>query len=343
MSHLIMPRADLSFSDHLSRRGILRGLFGTAVGVCCASGTAQVQNSPVLFRIPTREQQLAAIGPLEKLPLVEQRAFAITDAFQTIREPEVGDWLDAHQERRQTFESFQRTPRNIPSSAARTIYVLPLGTFVAGRGPALTDLQEFAAAYFGLPVKVLPGIPLESNADIKRRTRKEGWVQYLSTDILKTMLAHVPKDAFCVVGVTMEDLYPEESWNFVFGQATYADRVGVFSFKRYAPDFNGMEWNDDTRRLMLRRSCHVLVHETGHMFGITHCTWFECIMCGSNHLGESDSRPMHACPVCLRKLHSSAKFDLVARYQKLLAFHQKHGFKDEATWVTKRLQWLGAP
>ncbi|HSI62202.1 MAG TPA: archaemetzincin, partial [Candidatus Saccharimonadia bacterium] len=193
-----------------------------------------------MFRIPTREQQLAAIGPLDKLPLVEQRAFAITDDFQTIRAPAPGDWLASHKERRQTFESFQRTPRNIPSSVASTIYVLPLGTFVDGQCPALTDLQEFAGAYFGLPVKLLPAIPLESNSAITRRTREGegGWVQYLSTDILKTLLGHVPKDAFCVIGVTMEDLYPEESWNFVFGQATYADRVGVFSFKRYSPKFN---------------------------------------------------------------------------------------------------------
>jgi archaemetzincin len=322
---------------------VFRSLLGASLGALSWRDEAFAQGAPALFRIPTREQQLAAVGPLEKLPLVERRAFEITDDFQTIRPPMPGDWLAQHKERRQTFESFQRTPRNIPSSIANTIYVLPLGTFTEGKGPALADLQEFAGAYFGLPVKLLPGISLESNKAITRRTRDEALVQYLSTDILKAMLGHVPKDAFCVIGITMEDLYPEESWNFVFGQATYADRVGVFSFKRYSPEFNGEEWSDETRRRMLRRSCHVLVHETGHMFGITHCTWFECIMCGSNHLAESDSRPMHACPVCLRKLHSSAKFDLVERYRKLLAFHEKHGFTHEAAWVKKRLQRLGAP
>lgn len=324
---------------------MLRHLCGASLGAWSLPRLVHAQDAPALFRIPTREQQLAAVGPLDKLPLVEQRAFEITDDFQTIRPPMSADWLAQHKERRQTFESFQRTPRNIPSSIANTIYVLPLGTFAEGQGPSLVDLQEFAGAYFGLPVKMLPGIPLESNKAITRRTRDgtqdEALMQYLSTDILKAMFHHVPKDAFCVIGITMEDLYPEESWNFVFGQATYADRVGVFSFKRYSPEFNGEEWNDETRRRMLRRSCHILVHETGHMFGITHCTWFECIMCGSNHLAESDSRPMHACPVCLRKLHSSAKFDLVTRYRKLLTFHQKHGFTHEAAWVKKRLQRLG--
>ena len=295
------------------------------------------------FRVPTREQQLTAIGSLEGLPPLEQRAFALTEDFKTIRAPEANDWLAEHAERGQTFESFQRTPRNIPSSTSRTICNLPLGAFVEGKGPALKDLEEYAAAYFGMPVKMMPGAPLESNALLKRRTREGGLVQYLTLDILKAMLGAVPRDAFCVVGVTMEDLYPDESWNFVFGQAAYADRVGVFSFKRYSPEFNGEPWNDETRRKMLRRSCQVLVHETGHMFGIKHCTWFECVMCGSNHLGESDSRPMHACPVCLRKLHSSAKFDLKSRYQNLLNFYQKHGFTSDAAWVTARLQRLAAP
>ncbi|QIF00684.1 archaemetzincin [Roseimicrobium sp. ORNL1] len=304
---------------------------------------ARGQDAPALFRVPTREQQLAAVGPLDKLPLAEQRAFEITSDFQTIRAPEPADWLAHHQERRQTFESFLRTPHNLPSSVANTIYVLPLDDFEEGKGPALADLQEFAGAFFGLPVKMLTGIPLASNSAIERRSRGEDGMQYLTTDILKVMLGYVPKNAFCVIGVTMEDLYPEDSWNFVFGQATYANRVGVFSFKRYSPEFNGEEWNDETRRRMLRRSCQVLVHETGHMFGITHCVWFECIMCGSNHLGESDSRPMHACPVCLRKLHSSAKFDFATRYRKLLAFYEKHGFTEEAAWVKKRLQRLTVP
>ena len=35
----------------------------------------------------------------------------------------------------------------------------------------------------------------------------------------------------------MIDLYPNESWNFVFGQANPGAGVGVFSFARYDPLF----------------------------------------------------------------------------------------------------------
>ena len=47
----------------------------------------------------------------------------------------------------------------------------------------------------------------------------------------------VPKDAYCMLSVTMEDLYPRESWNFVFGLANFSSRTGVFSFVRYDPVF----------------------------------------------------------------------------------------------------------
>lgn len=65
-------------------------------------------------------------------------------------------------------------------------------------------------------------------------------------------------------------------------------------------------------------------------------------MNGSNHLAESDSRPMHLCPVCLRKLYSSIRFDLVKRYEALQIFYKEVGFDEEAKWVAARLKEIGA-
>jgi archaemetzincin len=295
------------------------------------------------FKVPTVEEQSSAVGSLEALPLVQQRAFAITDDFATIVKPAPEDWLTSHYEARQTYNDFLRSKRNLPSSVANTLYILPLGEFKESENPRLDDLREYAEAYFGLPVKVLAGVPLAEEKSITRRVPYGNLIQFLSTDILEYLKRRLPKDAYCMIGVTMEDLYPEESWNFVFGQASLADRVGVFSFKRYTPEFNNEPRNDETRRNLLRRSCMVLAHETGHMFGIRHCTFFECLMCGSNHLKETDARPMHLCPVCLRKLHASAKFDLVSRYHKLLAFYEKHRLADEAQWTKRMLSRLTAP
>jgi len=136
----------------------------------------------------------------------------------------------------------------------------------------------------------------------------------------------------------MEDLYPEPSWNFVFGQASLTERVGVYSFARYDPAFYGEARGQDYQALLLRRSLKVLTHETGHMFGLAHCLYFRCVMNGSNHLQESDQRPLHLCPVCLRKLQFSVGFDVAKHYEALAQFHQQAGFADEAAWLARRLE-----
>jgi len=41
-----------------------------------------------------------------------------------------------------------------------------------------------------------------------------------------------------------------------------------------------------------------------------HGVFFNCLMNGSNHLAESDRRPLHLCPVDLRKLQWTLGFDI---------------------------------
>ena len=112
--------------------------------------------------------------------------------------------------------------------------------------------------------------------------------------------------------VTMQDLYPFDSWNYVFGWANYVSRTGVFSFGRYHPDFNNDDYGDEyddeeegkeedktdeqtakakkekakAENELLENACYVMVHEIGHMYGMTHCTFYECIMNGFNSYEE---------------------------------------------------------
>src|SRR2546430_8733165 len=76
------------------------------------------------------------------------------------------------------------------------------------------------------------------------------------------------------------------------------------------------------------------------MFGLAHCTFFNCLMNGSNHLAESDRRPLHFCPVCLRKLQWSIGFDVLQRYQALEQVSRADGFADEADWLSRRINKL---
>lgn len=86
-----------------------------------------------------------------------------------------------------------------------------------------------------------------------------------------------------MLSILMQDLYPGPKWNYVFGWANYKARTGVFSFGRYDPQFNGAgEKVPENDLVLLKNACYVMVHEIGHMFGMIHCIFYECIMNGFN-------------------------------------------------------------
>ena len=291
------------------------------------------------FTPPTAAERVKAIGCMEGLAETLQKALDPNVGFEPVSVPNRGDWLAEHHERGQSFADFVKSKPNRPSEARTKIYLQPLGEFPKGKTPMVDKLKEYAATYFGLKVEPLPHLGLGNNitSRINPYTHNR---QILTSDVLAILKKKVPADAFCVLAVTTEDLYPEPSWNFVFGQASLRDRVGVYSFARYDPAFYGKKRTTDYEKTLLRRSCKVLVHETGHMFGLMHCVYFRCVLNGSNHLKESNSRPVHLCPVCLHKLQYSTGLDVVKRYGRLFHFYRKSGFEDEAIWVAGRLQWI---
>lgn len=166
-------------------------------------------------------------------------------------------------------------------SNQNVIYIYPLEQFSEEnptKCPSLTVLIKFLQAFYcGVEVKALNSSLTKSAPQFT--TRMNGSVmQYKTGDILNYLKKIIPKDAYCVLGLTMVDLYPDESWNFVFGIASLENRVGVFSFARYHPAFYGDDHLSDfeIEKLLLRRSCKVASHEIGHMFGIKVCVniWY---------------------------------------------------------------------
>lgn len=291
------------------------------------------------FTPPDENERRRAIGPTAQLPDTLREALEPGDDFQPILVPGPHDWLANHPEPGQTFEDFVRSRRNKPDEVRNKIYLQPLDSFPAGNSPPLDRLQQFAEAFFTMKVEVLPVIELTDGAIETRTNPYAGHQQFLTGDILDLLKRQLPQDAYCILGITMHDLYPHPSWNFVFGQALIQQRVGVYSFARYDPRFYSREATYDPE-LMLRRSCKVLAHETGHMFGIQHCVFFHCLLNGSNHLAESDARPLHLCPVDLRKLHQSLQFDVLDRYRRLLDFYTEVGFDDEVRWLRVRIEHI---
>ncbi|MBW1986029.1 MAG: hypothetical protein JRI50_02185 [Deltaproteobacteria bacterium] len=289
------------------------------------------------FTIPGPSDRLRAIGATQGLPQALAKALDPGDDFEPLPWPGPSDWLAVHPEAGQTYEEFVQAHGNRPDPKRGKIYLQPLGEFPPGQSPDLESLKDFAAAYFVLPVHVLPALAVAQQSLKTRLNPISRHRQLYTGDVLALLRARLPADAFCILAITMVDLYPDPAWNFVFGQASLTERVGVYSLARYDPAFYGERRSRDYQILLLRRSCKVLVHETSHMFGLQHCIFFKCVMNGSNHLQESDSRPLHLCPVCLRKLQYSIGFEVVARYRQLLTLCQRLGFSDQARWLATRL------
>jgi archaemetzincin len=281
---------------------------------------------------------VAAVGSLRIQKPHIRATFTNSGEFKPKRPPAPNDWLASHAEPGQTYDDWLASRPNLPDATRRKIHFLPIGEFNPQRAPSLEALREIAAAWFHpMPVEILPTIPddaLQVASRIHPATKQKQW---RSDQILTSLPNKLPADSYCMVAITMTDLYPGDSWNFVFGQASLRSRVGIFSFARYHPAFHGEPTTPETPNLILRRAAKVLVHETGHLFGIRHCIYHECNLNGANHLQEMDASPLHLCPVCLRKIHHATRFDPVTRYSALKTFYQKHNFTHELAWTNQRI------
>jgi archaemetzincin len=282
--------------------------------------------------------RLEAIGSLTSLDDVERALYAPGD-FAPLERPRVGDWLDEHPERGQTFEEFAEARYLRPDGKRRFLYIMPLEYPGTSDDPDLETLRELARAFFGVPVKLTRPVPAASMKVTSRM--RNGNRQLLAPDILDELGRRIPGDGFLMIALTGEDLYPADDWNFVFGQATLRKRVAVYSTARYQPRFYGApEGMPNIRETILARTLKVMSHEIGHMFGLEHCVYYRCIMNGSNSILETDRSPHHLCPVCLRKLARAARFDLVDRYEKLGLIYEKLDLAGEAAFVRSRIAGL---
>ena len=280
-----------------------------------------------------------AIGGTAHLSPELQRAFDPAGHFTPMGPPQPGDWLAEHPEAPQTYDAYLDSSPNLPNGPRRVIYLLPIGELPPGT-PSMESLAELVKAFFTLEVRLLPRV---AAADVKAQRRIHDGThkrQLLAPDVLSWLARRVPEDAYALMAVTMEDLYPEPSWNFVFGMASLRERVGVQSFARQDPAFFGDPRPADWKMQLLRRVSWTLVHEISHMFGLSHCVFFECVVAGSNHQAEADRRPLHPCPVCARKLHFATDFDPAAREAALAATLRKLGIDDEAAWSERRAAWI---
>ena len=200
------------------------------------------------------------------------------------------------------------------------LYVRPLGAFTPAQTRVVALAADYMSRFFALPVRVLA--PARLGKVPRPARRRAAWgeqirADYITMEVLRPAL---PPDAAALIGFTASDLYPDETMNYVFGQASLEERVGVWSLYRLGrPDL------DETNfKFTLLRTLKVATHETGHMFSLRHCTKYECVMNGMNSLNEADRHPLDACPECMAKLCWAAGADPRERYARLAAFCAEH-------------------
>ncbi|CAF3492252.1 unnamed protein product [Rotaria sp. Silwood1] len=176
-----------------------------------------------------------------------------------------------------------------------------------------------------------------------RQYRTDGFYDYLS----QTRDRRDARRELVCVAVTMADIYPDESWNFVYGQARVIDGLGVYSFARLDPLFLAspqtlltVPLTNEHRIIMLRRCVKILLHELGHLFGLKHCIYYVCLMNGANNQIEMDRQTLYLCPVCLRKLYSTLQFDVRHMYENFVNLCEKYGLEEERIWYQKRLDCI---
>lgn len=312
----------------------------------CQCGGAQTAAPPTLLSMGTPKAPAPA-PPRAESPDVErlQGVIAKLEPLHAAkRVPRENDWLAHHGEPGQTFDAYRQEHPVVPDldrgpGKRHTLYIQPLGELNPTQQKIVAHTARYMHRFFGVPVKLHEKLPL-SLVPAKARRMKGKTEQILTSHILDEVLRpRLPDDAAAYISFTAADLWPGRGWNFVFGQASLTERVGVWSVHRYGnPDASEAAY-----RLALLRTLKVAVHETGHMFGMKHCTAHECVMGGSNNLDETDRAPVWLCPQCLAKMSWATRADPLPRYRTLAAFAREHGFVDEASFFQRSIAALESP
>ena len=246
---------------------------------------------------------------------------ALNKLHVPLREPKSGEWLYSQREPGQSFNEYIHSKPVYPYTDRNKIYIRPIGEFDNIDYTVLNTLREYISVFFGLETILLEVISDSIIPDQSRRMN-DGIEQLHTKYILNNILIKsMPEDAIVYIAITSKDLYPQEDWNFVFGQAYLKKRTGVSSIYRFK--YENEEIVDYT--LYLNRIMKTATHELGHMFSLKHCIKYKCLMNGSICLSEADNKPSWLCPDCLAKIMWCTNYDIYERDDSLISFYHKYG------------------
>jgi archaemetzincin len=252
--------------------------------------------------------------------------------------PKEGEWLYEHQEPGQTFEQYKNENPLRLSDTQYVIYLKPIGLFTKAQQKMLELTREYVSIFYQTKTILLNSTNDNIIGATYKRKRSADHEQLLAPYILDSLLTgKAPGNAIACMAITAKDLYPKESWNYVFGLASYVNRVGVSSIYRFKDSALDSIAN---YKQCLRRLIGVASHEVGHMFTMQHCIYAQCIMNGSNSLAESDAQPNRLCAVCQQKLYWNIRYDNRKRLKELSAFFNTHQLLEDMNYLKLDIERL---
>lgn len=243
--------------------------------------------------------------------------------WERLGEPRPGEWLWNVRETGQTFDDYVRSNPNRKTSARNVIQIQPYSDLTAQQAAVLELVREHTALYFDTRTVMLPARAASQSWFDPRRNQFDG------DRIVAELARRVEPTSLGLFGIMGADLYGLDL-SYVFGMALVESRAGIHSLHRYGTSDSALR----------RRALKVAAHELGHMLGLEHCIYYNCVMNGSNTLEELDHEPIHLCPVCMQKLAWNLGFDPATRYARLETFYRRVGLAAEADFARARLEEL---
>lgn len=258
------------------------------------------------------------------------------ELHKKLRKPKPGEWLSHHKENGQAFGNYITGTRICPNDSLTKIVILPIGVFSEIETKLLKQTANYVSLFFMMDVELLGAITDKVVPTKSRRPNYYGEQLHTQYILKKILLENIPDSTISFISITNMDLYPEDDWNFVFGQASLKKRIGVSSYRRYYENFlDSSNFNTCFERII-----KTTTHELCHMFSLKHCRIYKCLLNGSNHMEEADSKPLWLCPECLAKLQNCIKFDLFERYDKLIDFFSINQMAAEIKYYRKSKQLM---
>jgi archaemetzincin len=173
----------------------------------------------------------------------------------------------------------------------RRLYVAATSQADAG---AVTAIRGILGSNFELPLGSMEPPEFDFAWDEARG-------QYSSIAVLEWLAGNCPEDGAKLLAITARDLFIPVL-TFVFGQAQLNGRVGVVSLARLKQEFYGLPANE---AVLVQRAMKEALHETGHLFGLVHCTDTACAMSLSTGVRQIDIKQAEFCSHCRGRLHAA--------------------------------------